>query len=287
MNGIKVNGSMVLLQYITPLHHWFGRDMIRAVNMFLPMLIASFAVSILSIILKMLGIDLLSGPSKPILISIISLALSIYLKKPVWWRYINAGFPLMVSIGLSIDVDQNAFMVLFILTLLVYWGAIFDRVPLYLSSKTTVDRLVSIANYRGAKRIIDIGSGTGTVVFGLSRRLGHCSITGIESAPLTWIVGSIIKRLNRCNNVSWTYGNMWHVNLKDYDIVYAFLSPDPMSRLWKKASSEMSAGTMLISNSFPVNDVHPDSTELINDKRGTVLYCYIPSERTNGNAPRV
>ena len=250
--------------------------------MFLPMLIASAVVFILSILLKLLCIDLLLWFSKAALISIISFAISVFLKKPVWWRYINAGFPIMVFIGSSIKVDPNAFLVLFMLTLLVYWGAIFDRVPLYLSSMATVDRMVSIANYRGAKRIIDIGSGTGTVVFGLSRQLVHCSITGIESAPITWIVGMIIKRLNGHDNVLWTYGNMWHINLKDYDIVYAFLSPDPMSRLWKKASSEMRAGSMLISNSFTINDAHPASIEYINDKRGTILYCYILSEHTNG-----
>jgi hypothetical protein len=33
--------------------------------------------------------------------------------------------------------------------------------------------------------------------------------------------------------------------------VYAFLSPVPMAEVWRKASTELRPGALLVSNSFP------------------------------------
>ncbi len=249
----------------------------RALQMFMPMLISSVIVFAFSIMAKFFGIILLSGLGRAILISIGGFLLSIYLGRPVWWKYINTCFPLFFFIVSSIDIGSNIYLIFFGLTILVFKGAVFDRVPLYLSSALVVEALSKIALSKNAKRFIDIGSGTGVVVFGLSRRIEQCSITGIESAPLTWLIGYFTKLYNKSYNVRWIYGNMWRTNLRNFDIVYAFLSPDPMTRLWEKATLEMGEGAILISNSFPIDGVVPASIEYIGDKRGSVLYCYFPS----------
>ncbi len=62
----------------------------------------------------------------------------------------------------------------------------------------------------------------------------------------------------------------------DYDVVYAFLSPAPMPRLWEKAGIEMAPGAMLISNSFVVPDVAPVAVITVDDRRATRLYVYRP-----------
>jgi hypothetical protein len=69
-------------------------------------------------------------------------------------------------------------------------------------------------------------------------------------------------------------GDFWHHPLGPYDMVYAFLSPLPMPRLWEKAKAEMRPGSLLVSNSFPVPDVEPQRVIEIADRRGTRLYCY-------------
>ena len=42
------------------------------------------------------------------------------------------------------------------------------------------------------------------------------------------------------------------VDLSSYDVVYAFLSPAPMSALWAKAKREMRPGTLFVSLAFGV-----------------------------------
>jgi hypothetical protein len=58
------------------------------------------------------------------------------------------------------------------------------------------------------------------------------------------------------------------------DIVYAFLSPRVMPRLWQKAQAEMRPGTLLVSSSFPVPDAIPEQVIDVPDRRGTRLFCY-------------
>jgi len=57
-------------------------------------------------------------------------------------------------------------------------------------------------------------------------------------------------------------------------VVYAFLSTEPMSRLWQKVAQEMRPGSVFVSNSFQVPDVEPTSVVVVNDSRQTHLYFY-------------
>ena len=57
-------------------------------------------------------------------------------------------------------------------------------------------------------------------------------------------------------------------------MVYAFLSPVPMTALWNKVEKEMKPGGLFISNSFPVPDIEPSEIVEVDDERQTQLYCY-------------
>ena len=60
-----------------------------------------------------------------------------------------------------------------------------------------------------------------------------------------------------------------------YDVVYAFLSPEPMPRLWEKVKDEMLPGSIFVSNSFAVPNIEPSEIWELSDERKTVLYIYI------------
>jgi hypothetical protein len=48
-------------------------------------------------------------------------------------------------------------------------------------------------------------------------------------------------------------------------VIYAYLSPAPMERLWEKARAEMKPGSLFISNSFAVPGVSFDEVVELND----------------------
>ena len=106
-----------------------------------------------------------------------------------------------------------------------------------------------------------------------AREMGAIHLfTGVENAPATWAIGRL--RTSALANCEWRWGNIWRTELRDYDVVYAFLSPAPMRALWEKVQQEMPPGTLFISNSFAVPGIAAEQIIEVDDARQTRLYCY-------------
>ena len=71
-----------------------------------------------------------------------------------------------------------------------------------------------------------------------------------------------------------TWGDFQNLDLVCYDVVYAYLSPAAMPGLWVKASREMRAGSLLISNSFAVPGVPPAFTLATGARAGAMLLLW-------------
>ena len=174
-------------------------------------------------------------------------------RQPWWWRVIHAGFMPLIWLTHSLAIDPMWFLAAFILLLLVYRGALSGQVPLYLSNKETVATLAELLAERGDCRFLDLGAGLGSTTVPLADALPESHFTGYENAPLTWLVGRFFSLGNA--NIRWRWEDMWRADLGEYDVVYAFLSPAPMAKLWAKVETEMAPGSLFISNSFPVPGV--------------------------------
>lgn len=193
-------------------------------------------------------------------------------RQPWWWRIIHAGFMPLVWVTQSLAIDPGWFLFAFVLLLLIYRGALSGQVPLYLSNQQTVATLAELLAERGPCRFLDLGSGVGSTTVPLADLLPDSHFTGYENAPLTWLVGRVLS-LGR-PNISWRWDDLWQARLGDYDMVYAFLSPVPMPRLWEKVQAEMKPGSLLISNSFPVPGVVPSQIIEVACTPPRPLYCY-------------
>ena len=193
-------------------------------------------------------------------------------RQPWWWRVIHAGFMPLVWFTQSLAIDPGWFLFAAVLLLLVYRGALTGQVPLYLSNKQTVQALAELIAARGDTRFLDLGAGVGSTTVPLADALPDSHFTGYENAPLTWLVGLLLG-VGR-PNIRWRWDDLWQADLGNYDVVYAFLSPAPMPRLWEKVQAEMKPGSLFISNSFPVPDVEPSEIVEVGDERQTQLYCY-------------
>lgn len=193
-------------------------------------------------------------------------------RQPWWWRVIHAGFMPLVWATQRLAIDPGWFLFGFILLLLVYRGALSGQVPLYLSNQQTVAALAELLAGRGPGRFLDLGAGIGSTTVPLADQLPDSHFSGVENAPLTWLVGRFYS-LGR-SNIAWRWEDMWQVSLGDFDVVYAFLSPVPMPRLWEKVQSEMKPGSLFISNSFPVPGAIPSQVIEVGCTPPRPLYCY-------------
>lgn len=198
-------------------------------------------------------------------------------RQPLWWRIIHPLFLPLAWMVSSLQIAPGWFLLSFITLFLIYRGALSGRIPLYLSNGQTANALLDIADQHHTCRMIDLGAGFGGVTRRFITKRPQIKAAGVENAPLTWLIGYLINRLlfhRTAHGIDWRYGTLWNIDLGEFDLVYAFLSPEPMPSLWQKAKAEMQPGALLVSNSFPVPDVEPTSIVELGDPRATILYCY-------------
>jgi len=147
-----------------------------------------------------------------------------------------------------------------------------DGVPLYFSGKEAVSALADLLPSRPGATVLDAGSGVGTVIASLSVRRPDALVEGVEAALLPWFLSWLRGAANGASFRA-SLGDFWDVDFGRFDIVYAFLSPAPMRRLWDKARHEMRPGSVLVSNSFAVPGVAP-ARVLKLERTGRLLYVW-------------
>jgi SAM-dependent methyltransferase len=195
------------------------------------------------------------------------------LKAPAWWLPIHLAFMPLVVLASRLEIEPLWYLTVFLLLLGVFWRTDLSRVPLYLSNATTAAAVAALLP-PGPCKVIDLGCGDGALLRRLARARPDCRFLGIEHAPLPWAWAKTAAiGLANCEI---RHGDFWRQTLDPFDLVYAFLSPAPMPKLWAKAQREMRPRALLVSNSFPVPDAAPESTVEVVDRRATRLYCYRP-----------
>lgn len=184
---------------------------------------------------------------------LLAAALGRILWLPGWWLLINLGFFPLAWVANQWEVEAIWYGAGLLGLLATSYGALHNRVPLYLSSTRAHAAIAGLLN-GPSPRVVDLGCGLGGLLAYLARQRPDAELTGVDSALLPWL----FSRLRLGSRARIRLGNLWQEDLSHYDLVYAYLSPAPMTRLWDKVRQEMRPGTLFISNSFPIPGVEPD-----------------------------
>lgn len=195
------------------------------------------------------------------------------LRGPAWWLPIHLVFMPLVVLARELELPSWVWLACFALLLLTFWRTDRSRVPLYLTNASTVKALAGLLPAEPVA-VIDLGCGDGGLLHRLAGMRPDCRFVGFEHAPLPWVWAWI--RCRHQPNVEIRHGDFWAHPLGNYALVYAFLSPAPMPRLWLRAKAAMKPGALLVSNSFVVPGIAPEKVVEVADSRQTRLYCYRP-----------
>ncbi|MBS3916271.1 MAG: methyltransferase type 12 [Sulfuritalea sp.] len=206
-------------------------------------------------------------------------AIGALLKSARWWIPIHLLFSPALIAALRLDLPPAFHLAVLAGLTLVFWTTFRGEVPLFLSSRATADALLRLMEGQLGLRVVDLGAGTGNLLRRLAQSRPDARFTGVEHAPLPYLIARWNAR--GLANLAVERRDIWRRPLGDMDLVYAFLSPSVMPRLWDKARAEMLPGALLVSSSFPVPDVTPEQVIEVPDKRGTRLFCY----RMEGGMP--
>jgi hypothetical protein len=191
---------------------------------------------------------------------------------PVWWLPINLLFAPAAHALLGWQIPAPAYLAAFCLLFAFNVAAWRHRVPLFLSSTKVTAALSALLPQRAGLRFLDLGCGTGSLLLDLARARPDGSYHGVETAPLSFLLSWWRTRLRTAVRVTW--GNFWATDLAHYDVIYAYLSPAPMARLWEKARCEMKPGSLLVSNTFAIPGVAPAYTLPIGDRLRSTLFVW-------------
>lgn len=181
--------------------------------------------------------------------------------------------PPLLFLGNRLNVPDWVFPVILLLLVLLFWNVARHRVPLFLTNRQTyqaIEQLLPAAPVH----VVDLGCGFGGLLRHIAKWRPDARVTGLETAPLPFAVAWVLARLSGCDNLEIRYRDIFNADLGDYDVVYCFLSPAPMPRLFEKARAEMKPGSLLISNSFTVPGTPPDDVVEVDDRRETELLIW-------------
>jgi len=198
--------------------------------------------------------------------------LALITKADRWWLPLHLVLLPGVVMAAQLHLPANLYGLLFLTLFCIYWTTFRTRVPLFLSNRASVHRLAVKFPFSQHLNVLDVGSGTGSFVIRLALLRPTWHIEGCELAPIPFLLSRWLAR--GTPNATLTRQDFWKKSLSGFDVVYAFLSPVPMEALWRKARQEMAAGSMFVSNSFPVPGRTADSVIEVGDRRQTQLFCY-------------
>lgn len=199
--------------------------------------------------------------------------LSRWLGLPAWWCAINLLFFPMLWLAGRADLPPTWYLAGFIVLAITSLGSLHTRVPLYLSSRRAMQEVLARLPARAGLRFADLGCGLGGPLAAIARGRPDVELHGVETAPLNWL----FTQLRLLGRGRIRLGSLWDEDLSRYDVVYAYLSPAPMQRLWIKARREMPPGSLFISNSFEIPGVPPDEVVALNDiSRARLLIWRLP-----------
>jgi hypothetical protein len=189
-----------------------------------------------------------------------------------WWLLIQLIFFPAIVAGAMLHLPPGIYLLAFLFFVTLYWSTFRTQVPFYPSGSATWTAVEELIPRSRPIRFVDLGSGFGGMVNHLAARRRDSEFIGFELAPLPWLASCTLARLAR-NPGKFMRADYNRLDLGEFDVVFAYLSPAAMPALWRKACAEMRAGSLLISYEFTVPGAESQITN-ITVANGRNLYCW-------------
>jgi len=210
------------------------------------------------------------------LYTVVAVSVALFLRLPTIWLIFNGILPITLWF-LQPEGSYPWLPPLVLLCLLaLFLPTLLSGVPYYPSSKQAYQVVLRHLPENQPFRFIDLGCGFAGMLVYLARNRPLGQFVGIEISPVAFLLSKCRKLISASDNVTIEFKSIWAEDLNDFDIVYAFLSPLVMKKIWKKAELEMEPEKLFISNSFETPGKVEKVYQLEDDKKCTVLIYRMP-----------
>lgn len=219
-----------------------------------PVILALLAQMVAFAVVSQIASASLPAPAWLVIHGVLAAGIGALMGLPRWWLPFQVVAPSAMALASGLP-PWVSLAVLAVLVLL-YGGGVATRVPLYLSNRAAHRALADLLAGRDAPAACDLGAGFGGPMRHLAAVHPAGRFTSVEASPVTCLVAWLLALPRRNVRVRW--GDLWRADLSGLDLVYAFLSPEPMPRLWERFLAEARPGTLLVSNTFAVPGIEPE-----------------------------
>lgn len=152
-----------------------------------------------------------------------------------------------------------------LMALLTAVASLFVRVPYVPTKKQVAQKMIKVAHLKKDDTVYDLGCGDGRLLFEAEKSV-KIHAKGYELAPIPYFFAKI-QQVFLKSKTNIQMANFFGADLKDANIIFCYLSPDIMVKLYKKIKKECKKGTKIISNTFSIHGVKPSKIWIKNQKQ--------------------
>lgn len=141
------------------------------------------------------------------------------------------------------------FAIHFILRLFLVFFGWNQQLPYVPTTTKAVKAIIDEGVLEGRDTIIDLGSGTGTMLAQLRKAYPNAQLIGVEHSWLLVLL-SQIRFIGRRNKPQFIHGDMFKQDISGADAVVGFWITSLLPRLQEKFVEELQSGRIIVSNVF-------------------------------------
>ena len=145
------------------------------------------------------------------------------------------------------------------------------RVPLISTEKKVREAMLNLAKIGEKQIIYELGSGFGILLRQASAEHPQNTFIGYELLrPAVWIA-RILNKI-QSQKALFHIQDFFTADLKDADVILAYLWPSIMDRIYEEIWPHLKPGTKIISHSFAIKSLQPEKMVQVGAKK---VYLYV------------
>lgn len=202
--------------------------------------------------------------------------------------FINIIFPFFMFIffsdqNITQNIGLNWIWIIGAISLAgLHLPALWTHVPYYPTPFQSYQTIASLVP-EDAISFADLGCGTGKLLQYVCSSKKVSKLYGYEISIFPYIIAKFRSLLQ--NKIKIRFCSFWSINWNQFDVIYCFLSPAPMSKVSEKFNREAKNGALLISNTFElpvtadtnivfIKEIDAAQLEMKDKIRGTSIFLY-------------
>ena len=150
-----------------------------------------------------------------------------------------------------------------------------NMVPFVPTSKKVAKKMVELAGVKKGDKVIDLGSGTGSIVMAAASSEKDITVVGVELSPLLRLITKLklLLRPRLSKRISIIRQDMFNVHLSPYAVIFCFITPEAIKKLLPKFR-QLPRGTKIVTHMFSLPSIEGFDEQIHHINEKTSVYVY-------------